>query len=163
MIPATLVTTRSTLAMHANAMASASMLHSTYIVTLSFLAPKLARGHTFEYPAEDNSTSQVLRYETSQLEPSAPATDLFLFSHEIAKGQSGSPVVAQESGAVVGLVEGRWLRPDVAGASTDGGQSTTSVPGAAVPIRYAIALLEQKGISWHSSAASPDRLTSNPR
>jgi hypothetical protein len=59
---------------------------------------------------------------------------------------------------VAGLVEGRWLRGDIAPLIPHGEPESATdslekvdpiaIPGAAVPIHYAIALLEQKGIAW---------------
>jgi hypothetical protein len=62
--------------------------------------------------------------------------------------------MAADSHAVIGLIEGRWLRNTIAylASSKD---SSASVPGAAVPIGYAISLLDQKGISWHAAPSSP--------
>ena len=40
-----------------------------------------------------------------------PVTDLFLFSHEVERGQSGAPVIDAATHQVVGLIEGRWLHP----------------------------------------------------
>jgi hypothetical protein len=49
-------------------------------------------------------------------------------------GQSGSPVLALNSHAVVGLVEGRWLRSSAVSIAKSSSRSP-STPGAAVPIR----------------------------
>jgi hypothetical protein len=98
----------------------------------------------------------VLSYETTQLEKSAPAADVFLLSHPVTLGQSGSPVLANDSHAVIGLVEGRWIRNGSVSLARAGAPSAEP-PGAAIPIRYAIALLEQKGIPWHASPGSTGR------
>lgn len=119
------------------------------VVALSLHPPKQQNAHTFEIPHEDRFSGQVLSYESTQLEKSAPAAEVFLLSHPVNLGQSGSPVLLQDSRAVVGFVEGRWLRSSslsIAQASAE----STPIPGAAVPIRYAIALLESKSISWHA-------------
>ena len=58
------------------------------------------------------------------------------------------PVVDAHSLAVVGLVEGLWLR----GTPLPVAKSSalpTSTPGAAIPIQYAIALLKEHNVSWH--------------
>lgn len=118
------------------------------VFAISLHPPKLRNAHTFESPQEDRSSGEVLSYETTQLEKSAPSADLFLLSHPVTLGQSGSPVLAQDSHAAVGLIEGRWLRSR--GISIAKSSSPSMVtPGAAIPIRYAIALLELKAISWH--------------
>src|SRR5882762_8952909 len=118
------------------------------------IPPKRQNAHTFEVPREDHFSGEVLSYESTHLEKSAPAEEVFLLSHPVNLGQSGSPVISQSSRAVVGLVEGRWLRSSgfsVAKSSS----KTTPTPGAAVPIRYAIALLQRQSISWHTPQSSP--------
>jgi TonB family protein len=78
---------------------------------------------------------------------------LLLFSHEVLLGDSGAPVVSAESQAVVGLVEGRWLRANAASLAAAAGQSGGGV-GAVVPIHYAIPLLQQQGVTWHAAQES---------
>jgi hypothetical protein len=79
---------------------------------------------------------------------------VFLLSHPVTRGQSGAPVLALDSRAVVGLVEGRWLRPSAVSIAKSSSVSP-STPGAAVPIRYAIALLQRQSISWHTPQSPP--------
>jgi hypothetical protein len=59
---------------------------------------------------------------------------------------------------VIGLIEGRWLRSS--GLSVAASRSS-SVPGAAIPVRYAIALLQRQSVFWHAPepvpSASPAR------
>jgi S1-C subfamily serine protease len=119
------------------------------VVALSLHPPKLQNARTFEIPLEDRSIGEVLSYESTQLEKSAPATDVFLLSHPVTRGQSGSPVVALDSHAVLGLIEGRWLRASAVAPTTSAGQAVP-VPGAAVPIIAAIQLLQQESVAWHS-------------
>src|SRR6267143_2560729 len=129
------------------------------VIALSLHPPKLQNAHTFQAPQEDRSSGEVLSYESTQLEKSAPSADVFLLSHPVTRGQSGSPVVALDSRAVVGLVEGRWLRSRAVSIAKSSSLST-STPGAAVPIRYAIALLQRQSISWHAPQPPPP---SSPR
>jgi hypothetical protein len=124
------------------------------VIALSFHPPKVQNAHTFEVPREDRSSGEVLSYESTQLEKSAPAADVFLLSHPVTLGQSGSPVLALDSRAVVGLVEGRWLRSSAVSIAKSSSLST-STPGAAIPIRYAIALLQRLSISWHTPQSPP--------
>ncbi len=124
------------------------------VIALSLHPPKLQNAHTFQAPQVDRSSGEVLSYESTQLEKSAPSADVFLLSHPVARGQSGSPVVALDSRAVVGLVEGRWLRSRAVSIAKSSSLST-STPGAAVPIRYAIALLQRQSISWHAPQPPP--------
>jgi Trypsin-like peptidase domain len=123
------------------------------VLALSLHPQRLQDAHSFESQREDTSPGTVLSYESTELEKSAPASDVFLLSHPVVKGQSGSPVLAMDSHAAVGLVEGIWLR----GAPltlAKSGANTVSTPGAAIPIRYALTLLKQSGVSWHSAAST---------
>jgi hypothetical protein len=129
------------------------------VIALSLHPPKLRSANTFQLPLEDRAESRVLSYESTQLEKSAPPADVFLLSHPVNLGQSGSPVLAQDSHAVLGLIEGRWLRTSAAALAKSAhqpaataGQSAT-VPGAAVPIAPAIRLLDQNHIPWHPQGA----------
>jgi S1-C subfamily serine protease len=124
------------------------------VLALSLHPARLQNAQSFQSPIEDRSPGQVVSYESTQLEKSAPLAEVFLLSHPVVKGQSGSPVLASESLAVVGLVEGLWTRNSILPLARAGTPSDAH-PGAAVPIRYAIALLQQKDISWHTVPAAP--------
>jgi hypothetical protein len=127
------------------------------VIALSLHPPKLRSANTFQLPLEDRSESQVLSHESTQLDKSAPPADVFLLSHPVTLGQSGSPVLTLDTHAVLGLIEGRWLRTSAASiaksashpAATPG--QPASVPGAAIPIAPAITLLDQHHIAWHSA------------
>jgi hypothetical protein len=119
------------------------------VIALSLHPPKLQNAHTFQAPQQDRSSGEVLSYESTQLEKSAPSADVFLLSHPVTRGQSGSPVLALDSRAVVGLIEGRWLRSSAVSIAKSSSRSA-STPGAAIPIRYAIVLLRRQSISWHT-------------
>jgi S1-C subfamily serine protease len=127
------------------------------VIALSLHPPKLQNAHTFQAPQEDRSSGEVLSYETTQLEKSAPSADVFLLSHPVTRGQSGSPVLALDSRAVVGLVEGRWLRSSGISIAKSSPLSPAT-PGAAVPIRYAIDLLQRQSIAWHTPQSPPSAL-----
>jgi hypothetical protein len=123
------------------------------VLALSLHPQKLQNAYSFESTREDSSPGTVLSFESTQLEKSAPAADVFLLSHPVVKGQSGSPVLATDSHGVVGLVEGLWLR----GTSVSLAKSSalpTGTPGAAIPIRYALALLKEHNIAWRSTPIS---------
>lgn len=120
---------------------------------------RLRDAHSFEWPREDAAAGQVLRMETTRLDKAGPAAEVFLLSHPVVRGQSGAPVLGVDAHGVVGFVEGRWLRASAASVLNSGGASD-AVPGAAVPIRYAMALLQQHNISWHVPEANPAK-TSN--
>jgi Trypsin-like peptidase domain len=132
------------------------------VVALSLHPPRQQNANTFQIPREDRFTGEVLSYESTKLDKSAPATEIFLLSHPVNLGQSGSPVLSLDSHAVVGLVEGRWLRSNSVSFNRSSPQRSEN-PGAAVPIRYAIDLLQRESIFWHApgspspSSASPAR------
>jgi hypothetical protein len=128
------------------------------VLALSLHPARLQDAQSFQQPVEDRSPGKVLSFESTKLDKSAPAAEVFLLSHPVTLGQSGSPVLATASNAVVGLVEGRWLRENLVALAHSNGQSV-GIPGAAVPIRYAISLLDEKHVPWHaatSTAAVPD-------
>jgi S1-C subfamily serine protease len=131
-----------------------------HVIALSLHPQKPQNAQSFQAPQEDRSSGEVLSYESTELEKSAPAADVFLLSHPVTLGQSGSPVLAQDSQAVVGLIEGRWLRSSGLSIATASSRSA-SVPGTAIPIRYVIALLQRHSIAWHTplarAASSPAR------
>jgi outer membrane biosynthesis protein TonB len=109
--------------------------------------------YTLEASIEDRTSGQVFAFPFSQLEKGRSETELFLFNRQVRRGQSGAPVVSPDSGAVVGLVEGEWLRSSLMPLATTAGNDTPGT-GAAVPIHYAIALLQQKGIAWHTPSGA---------
>jgi hypothetical protein len=118
------------------------------VIALSLHPNHLQDAQSLEAPREDRSPSQVLSYESTQLDKSAPVAKVFLLSHSVTRGQSGSPVLTSYSRAVVGIIEGRWLR-SVSAAAANSPSQAASIPGAATPIEYAIALLQSQNISWH--------------
>ena len=143
------------------ALASEPAAKGQSVLALSLHPQKLQNAYSFDSTREGSSPGTVLSYESTQLEKSAPAVDVFLLSHPVVKGQSGSPVLAVESHAVVGLVEGLWLRGTPVSVAKSSALPT-STPGAAIPIRYAIALLEQYGIAWHSAKSSSAESAAHP-
>jgi TonB family protein len=107
--------------------------------------------YTLDAFVDDRSSGEVFDFPFSQLDKGRSDTELFLFNTGVRLGQSGAPVVSSASHEVVGLIEGQWLRPSsvsIPNAADGGGQGV----GAAVPIHYAIALLKQKEIAWHTTA-----------
>jgi S1-C subfamily serine protease len=126
------------------------------VIALSLHPIRLQDAQSLEAPREDRSPGTVLSYESTQLEESAPATKVFLLSHSVDRGQSGSPVLASDSHAVVGIVEGRWLRSSAiaATAAAKSHGQASAIPGAAIPIEFAIALLQRQGILYHSQPPS---------
>ena len=94
-------------------------------------------GHpAFAWHAVTDRGRLVGRARLALDDKSAEKSDVLILDVSLRKGSSGSPVVL-ESGAVVGVVERRNpARP-----------SQT----VAVPIRYAIELLERHGVRWYAS------------
>lgn len=123
------------------------------VIAVSLHPHHLQDAQSLEAPREDRAPGQVLSYESTQLAESAPAAKVFLLSHPVTRGQSGSPVLTSDSHAVVGIIEGRWLRSLSAAAANSPSQAA-SIPGAATPIEYAIALLQRQSIPWHAPSAS---------
>jgi S1-C subfamily serine protease len=122
-------------------------------IVVAALRPKRRQPHSFETELEDRSAANVIDFQNSVLDKGAGDTELVLFNHEVILGQSGAPVLAAGSGEVVAFIEGQWLRP-AAGLAVEmkRGEEAHSV-GAAVPIRYAVAALKEKGIEWGDSEA----------
>jgi len=123
------------------------------VVAASVHPSKPLDAYTLDASIEDRTPGEVFAFPFSQLEKGRNETELFLFNHEIRRGQSGAPVVSANSHAVVGLVEGEWLRSSLMPLSTTAGNDAPGT-GAAVPIHYAIALLQQKGIAWHTASGA---------
>ena len=129
----------------------------TAVLAAALRPSRLKDPHTFDAPREERSPAEVLKYTSTKLDKSQPEAELFLFNHEVLRGQSGSPIISRDTEEVLGIVEGQWLRPvSLAGASATPGQ-VPSV-GAAIPIVYALPLLEEKHIAWHKAAAAPQPL-----
>jgi len=127
------------------------LLPGKSVLAVALRPLKIQNPHTFELPAKESFTARMLNYQFTQEEKGAGDTELFLFSHEVLLGQSGAPVVSADSREVVGLVDGRWLHPGaVAAGAID--EPLTPTLGAAVRIHYALALLQEKGIAWHTAA-----------
>ncbi len=116
--------------------------------------------YTLDPAIEERSAGEVLDYEFSQLAKDPVDTELFLFAHAVQPGQSGAPVISLDSMEVVGLVEGQWLRDNTAPLARPNNHFAPSqaapIPGAVIPIHYAIALLEQRGIAWHAAPEETD-------
>jgi len=132
---------------------------------LAALRPfKPREAYTLEPAFEERSAGEMLGFQFSQLEKGRADTELFLFNHAVESGQSGAPVISLDSREVVGLVEGQWLREspaEVAGldhlpqrrsAAPSTASEVVPVPGAVLPIHYAIALLQQKSVDWRTAS-----------
>lgn len=132
-------------------LASANPVRGQSVLALSLRPKRLAAAESFVREQEDTSPGTVLSYESTKLGTSGPPADVFLLSHPVVKGQSGSPVLDTGTHAAVGLVEGLWLRGAVLSKSS---ALPTNTPGAAIPIRYALALLSKNHVAWHAPEIS---------
>ena len=113
------------------------------VLSAALLPSKPREAYTLNATIEMRARGEVLDSEFSQLEKGKGDTELLIFSHEIALGQSGAPVLSTESQEVVGLVEGQWFgRNTLAMLAAE-----RHALGAILPIHYAIALLQQKHIA----------------
>jgi S1-C subfamily serine protease len=107
--------------------------------------------YTYQMPIQDWSAAEVLDYVQTHEETQLPETDLFIFTHEVRNGQSGSPVLLSTTHEVIGVVDGRWLRPtNVSSANKDSPKYTGPI-GAAVPIDYLLDLLTKNSVTWTSA------------
>jgi S1-C subfamily serine protease len=146
------------------ALNSAPAVRGESVLAVSLHPQRLQNAYSLDSPHEDASPGTVLSYETTQLANPGPAADVFLLSHPVVKGQSGSPVIDVNSRSAVGLVEGLWLR-GVSLSFAKSARLPTDTPGAAIPMRYAIALLDQQNVKWHSTGpppAEPPSSTASP-
>ena len=122
------------------------------VLSAALLPSKPREAYTLNATIEMRARGEVLDSEFSQLEKGKGDTELLIFSHEIALGQSGAPVLSTESQKVVGLVEGQWFgRNTLAMLAAE-----RHALGAILPIHYAIALLQQKHIAWSSGSSDPE-------
>ena len=59
------------------------------VLALSLHPPRQQSAHTFEIPREDRSSGEVLSYESTRLDKSAPAAEVLLLSHPVNLGKAG--------------------------------------------------------------------------
>ncbi|HKW35477.1 MAG TPA: energy transducer TonB [Candidatus Acidoferrum sp.] len=119
------------------------------VLSISLRPSRLQEAYTFDAPLQDRSQGEVLSYQYTKTE-SGRQIELLLYSQKVIPGQSGSPVISEQSGEAVGFIEGRWLHPTAIPFVTSPEQIDPS-PGAAVRIHYAISLLQAQGIPWHAT------------
>jgi len=131
-------------------LASDAAVPGQSVLALSRHPGRVPDAQSFQLPFEDRSAGIVLSIEETKLEKFALPAEVLLLSHPVVLGQSGSPVLATDSGAVIGLIEGRWVRGGSAALARREAQFLEP-PGAAIPVRYAISLLEQNRIAYHSA------------
>jgi hypothetical protein len=127
------------------------------IVATALHPANIRAASTYKLPVQDWSSAQILATVQTHEEKNLSETDLFLFSHEVQKGQSGSPVLLLATHEVVGLVDGRWLRPS--SFSLPAADGARPIPysgpvGAAVPVDYILTLLQKHSVTWITSPAS---------
>jgi hypothetical protein len=146
-------------------LASARPVPGDAIVASALHPGNIRTAATYKLPVQDFSSAQILGFVQTHEETNLPETDLFVFSHEVQKGQSGSPVLLANSHEVVGLVDGRRLRPDSFSLPpANGGHATryTGPVGAAVPIDYLIALLQKNSVPFSAAPSHQVKSAAQP-
>lgn len=132
------------------------------VIAVALRPFKVQDAHTYQAPVHDRFAGQVVDFQFTQEEKGAPDTELLLFDHDVIRGQSGAPVISGNTHEVVGIVDGRWLRrPGAAQLAANAAAAASAKPvapslGAAVRAHYAIALLQQHGISWQEAPSVPE-------
>jgi TonB family protein len=129
------------------------LTRSHAVLTASLRPSKPLDAYTLDPSVDERSPSDVFDFKFSQLEKGRNDTELFLFNNQVRRGQSGAPIVSADSQGVVGLVEGIWLRSSLVPLTAAAEQDAPGV-GAGVPIHYAIALLQQRGIAWYTPSGT---------
>jgi serine protease Do len=131
----------------------ADLSKGTTILAAALRPEHMRDPHTFDAPQKDSSLADVVQFTEIALNKGQPKAELFLFNHEVIRGQSGAPILSRETGGVVGFVEGQWLHGiPLASATSPGDRGTTM--GAGVPIRYALPLLEREQVAWEAGERS---------
>ncbi|HEV2198108.1 MAG TPA: TonB family protein [Candidatus Acidoferrum sp.] len=120
-----------------------------HVLSISLRPSRLEEAYTFDTPLQERSEGEVLSYQYTKTE-SGRQIELLLYSQKVIPGQSGSPVISEETGEAVGFIEGRWLHPTAIPFVNSPEQIDPS-PGAAVRIHYAMSLLQAQGIPWHAT------------
>lgn len=138
-------------------LASDWVVRSQDVLVQSLLPSQPRDAYTLDGAVADRSSGEVFDFRFSQLVKGRSDTELFLFNRQVLLGQSGAPVVSAKSHEVVGLIEGQWLQPAAASIAAAADQAVPGV-GAAVPVHYAIALLKQKEIPWHTVSGTLNSL-----
>jgi TonB family protein len=129
------------------------LARSRAVLTASLRPSKPRDAYTLDPSVDERSPSEVFDFKFSQLDKGRSDTELFLFNNQVRRGQSGAPIVSADPQGVVGLVEGLWLRSSLVPLATAAEQDTPGT-GAGVPIHYAIALLQQRGIAWYTPSGT---------
>src|SRR5207249_2578774 len=78
-----------------------------HVFSISLRPSRLQEAYTFDAPLQERSEGEVLSYQYTRTE-SGREIELLLYSQKVIPGQSGSPVISDESGEAVGFIEGRW-------------------------------------------------------
>jgi S1-C subfamily serine protease len=121
------------------------------VIAAALRPARLKDPHTFDAPQQDESVADVLQYTSLALDKGQPKAELFLFSHEVLRGQSGAPILSRATHEVVGIVEGQWLHGILRPSPMSPGERGATL-GAGVPITYALTLLERKHVAWQASS-----------
>jgi S1-C subfamily serine protease len=77
----------------------------TVVFAAALRPSRLRDPHTFDAPQLERDAGDVLQYTTLKLDNLQPQAELFLFNHQVQRGQSGAPVLSEDGTRVVGTVE----------------------------------------------------------
>jgi Trypsin-like peptidase domain/Gram-negative bacterial TonB protein C-terminal len=125
------------------------------VLSVSLRPPDVENAHSLDAPLQDFSASKVVDYQFHW--ENGSRSELMLFTQKVVPGQSGSPLISADSHGVVGIVVGRWLASTVFPSGAN--RKDLLLPaGAALRIHYAISLLEQQHIAWHSTSESSEHV-----
>ncbi len=103
--------------------------------------PVTVTGHpAFAWHAETRSGRIVGHGSIALSDTSTAKSEVLVLDIPLLKGSSGSPVYRESDGSVVGIVERKDLQ-----------QPSRTV---AVPIIYAIEIMDRAGVKWHSTQSS---------
>lgn len=95
-------------------------------------------GHpTFAWVAQTQGGEIIGRKNLALFDGSADQTEMLVLNFSLKYGSSGSPVYREANGGVVGIVERR--------------NTAVEWQTLAVPIRYAIDLLNRQGVKWYAA------------
>jgi len=134
-------------------LSAAKPAQGSAVIAAALRPARLKDPHTFDAPQQDESAADVLQYTSIALDKGRPKAELFLFSHEVLRGQSGAPILSRDTHEVVGIVEGQWLHGIALPSPRSPGERGATV-GAGLPITYALTLLERQHVAWQTAAGS---------
>ncbi|HEY2459820.1 MAG TPA: serine protease [Candidatus Acidoferrum sp.] len=92
-------------------LATADALVGDSVLAAAIRPVRVQHSQTFEAPLQDRLAGKIIDFQSTQEEKGADETKLFLFSHQVLRGQSGAPVVSPSTHEVIGIIDGIWHHP----------------------------------------------------